>query len=233
MIPLLFIKSKRGDFKNIEIGRRVQIVAMIGCVLVASNLWYLIGVKKTSRALGTSFYRAGFGKHPRFSDSVPEYALEKYPGKNGYNHYNYGTYLIWKWWPDKRVFVDSKSSAYKPEFMKKYKNTYDFNLIEEYELDHAITSYRQQLPYTHLIPHPEWEIKAMDEGFILFEKVDQAVSKKPSEYLLLSSKELNRLQPREKKQLKEVMEFIKSNQNDEDKVGRYFSINSWESAKNK
>ncbi|MGM0381593.1 MAG: hypothetical protein ACQEP7_06365, partial [bacterium] len=230
LVPLLFIKAERGDFKELRPGKLIQIIALIGCLLIAANLWYLTWTNNLARVSGQR-RRTGFGKHPRFSEATPKYVRKNYPNKKIYNDYNNGTYLIWKWWPEKKVFVDSKSSAYESDFIKEYRHNNDYELIKKYDFKYIIApinrSFSRSISYYQLIPDPRWEIKALDEGFIFFKKVKEAPSKNPAEYLLISPEEFNNLQPKAKNHLQDVIKFIRTNQNQESKIKKYKNIQSW------
>jgi hypothetical protein len=227
MVPILFIKYKRGDFKKLDLGDSVHYIALAACFIIAVNLGYLTWNGEVYKAVGTNFHRPGLGKHPRFSDPVVEYARKKYAGQHSFNNYNSGTYLIWKWWPDKKVFIDSKSSAYRVDFLEEYKNTYSPRLIEKYNLGHVILPLNSKLIYFYFVPHPQWEIEVMDESFVLFVKREKAVNRNPEDFIIQSSLELKKLHWREAKNLQEVLSFISKHQNDESKLEKYLSYTQW------
>jgi len=43
----------------------------------------------------------------------------------GFDSYNWGGFLIWKWYPDRLVFVDGRPDMYGDSFMDQYVRAYD------------------------------------------------------------------------------------------------------------
>ena len=52
-------------------------------------------------------------KHPikptRFPEKATEFIMNKSPSGNIFNHFNWGGYLIWKLYPDYKVFIDGRT----------------------------------------------------------------------------------------------------------------------------
>ena len=49
-----------------------------------------------------------------------EWIAENRPAGEMFNHYNWGGYLIWKLWPEHRVFVDGRTDLYGDEILREY-----------------------------------------------------------------------------------------------------------------
>jgi hypothetical protein len=52
-----------------------------------------------------------------------EWIEEHEPEGTMFNHYNWGGYLIWRLWPDYRVFVDGRTDLYGDVFLRQYLET--------------------------------------------------------------------------------------------------------------
>jgi hypothetical protein len=52
-----------------------------------------------------------------------EWIEEHQPEGRMFNHYNWGGYLIWRLWPDYRVFVDGRTDLYGDAFLRQYLET--------------------------------------------------------------------------------------------------------------
>lgn len=82
-------------------------------VLVAA-----LGAAKVQRPLRTGFNEA------LQRDQLPADAMawieDKQPAGQMFNHYNWGGYLIWRLWPEYRVFVDGRTDLYGNEFLREY-----------------------------------------------------------------------------------------------------------------
>lgn len=95
-------------------------LAVFSVILFVLMLTYQSIVGDYSALTGNPRLEIGQGKHDIFSDRVPEHILYNYPKKQFLNGWGEGSYLIWKWWPYKRVYVDTKAVPYTTRFLKNY-----------------------------------------------------------------------------------------------------------------
>ncbi|MFB6354953.1 MAG: hypothetical protein ABEJ65_00360, partial [bacterium] len=130
IIPIMGIKLRRGDFEELELS--YSLGNLVGLISVAFVLFIIYHAFAGSllQVTGRTIEEYGWGIHSRFSTKVPPYIKKHHPDKRYYNTYNIGSWLIWKWWPEKRVFIDSKSSAYKLDFLRKYDRTEPHRIVK-------------------------------------------------------------------------------------------------------
>ncbi|MGD2176881.1 MAG: hypothetical protein PVG71_03565 [Anaerolineae bacterium] len=73
-----------------------------------------------------------------------EWIEEHQPAGSMFNHYNWGGYLIWRLWPDYRVFVDGRTDLYGNDFLRQYLKVQTAQLgfdevLEAYGVDWVLT----------------------------------------------------------------------------------------------
>ncbi len=206
-LPLIFMKYSRGDFKEFTLGKGVKYTAVIALVILGINMHYRAYSGDIYKFVGMGYYRYGFGRHYRLSTKVPEFILNNYPQEPMYNDYNIGSWLIWQWWPDKKVYLDSKSSAYKKEFVNNYYNESITWAMNKYSLKYAVIPLRPPFRIYFMVLHKSWRLVCFDQGMALFEyvpggyefsKSDEPIGKK----LLLSPREFRQLSDDERILLK-------------------------------
>lgn len=120
---------------------------------------------------GNFYHRFGTGRISRFRGSVPSEVLERYPNQKVGNTYNAGSFLIWSWWPFKKVLIDSKGSAYTDEFWERIVNEdTDRNLLQE-NIYFYITETTNRNVLQTLESREGWKPLFGDEGLILYHYV--------------------------------------------------------------
>ncbi|MFB6355436.1 MAG: hypothetical protein ABEJ65_02850 [bacterium] len=172
---------------------------------------------------GITDQRVGFGTDIRFSDRLPEWFLARYKSKKTFNTYGIGGYLIWKWWPEKKVFIDSRSRAYDSDFLNNYVRSNVQQLLKTHEFEYAIVPTNRPIPFLFFIPSPSWTVEAYDEGLFAFRKVEQSRDIKPENKLLYSRRERKKLPKNKRAHLKGVNNFISVFQNREQYIDKFHS----------
>jgi hypothetical protein len=84
-----------------------------------------------------------------------------------FNHYNWGGYLIWRLWPDYRVFVDGRTDLYGDAFLRQYLETLTARSgfqerLREYDVDFVVIP-SQSILATQLACEGEWRESYRDE----------------------------------------------------------------------
>jgi hypothetical protein len=104
-------------------------------------------------------------------ESLPVGAVEwirtNRPEGKMFNHYNWGGYLIWRLWPEYRVFVDGRTDLYGDEFLRDYVEIQRagpraVSLLDEYEISYVLTGAEDTLS-TLLRCQEEWVLVYRDE----------------------------------------------------------------------
>jgi len=72
----------------------------------------------TSRDFGTGVRR------DLFPIGATEFVAEREIRGNMFNAFNYGSYLIWRLWPEHRVYIDGRLSVYGESFFKEWRMAY-------------------------------------------------------------------------------------------------------------
>ncbi len=85
--------------------------------VVGGSLAAFIVQKPLMHLTGIPIHTLGTGPTKQFTSTIPEEVLHRYPRQRVANTANTGAFLIWKWWPYKRVFIDTKTNAYQPGFL--------------------------------------------------------------------------------------------------------------------
>lgn len=124
----------------------------------------------SNRLTGFHSQRIGLGALPRFSGELPEHILRNYPNKRFFNTYALGGFLIWKWWPHKKIFVDSKSSAYRDSFRRTRAKKPIMFLLEKYNLDYALIMRDRPNQVQFFHENESWELFAMDRGTVAYHR---------------------------------------------------------------
>lgn len=222
---LLLIKWELGDFEKIRFTNLFRQAVLITLVILAMILSYrVLNPQFPGDFAPTSYRDFGFGVHPRLSHSVPGYIHEHYRNTPFYNSYNLGSWLIWKWWPDKKVFMDSKNSGYEANFRRDILTKSNNQLVKKYKIDHVLLTLSNSEVYSRYIPDPNWRVLALDQGMIAFKKVEKSSSlpaTKPVDRLLLTPAEWNRLPRISRVYLKQILNFLRRFSARSEIIGKY------------
>jgi len=114
----------------------IPLLVVLGILLGLSV--YVSATGPVSGFTGGSNHEIGYGHHQRVRPELVDEILTEYPDQRFFNSYGIGSYLIWRWWPYKQVFVDTKWSAYHPEFQERIVRTPLPKTLRSLELDHAM-----------------------------------------------------------------------------------------------
>jgi hypothetical protein len=109
-------------------------------------------------------------------ESLPTGAVEwieaNQPQGRMFNHYNWGGYLIWRLWPDYRVFVDGRTDLYGDVFLRKYLKVQATKpgfgeTLEEHDVSWVLMPTDDALP-TQLACEPGWEQVYRDDVAVIY-----------------------------------------------------------------
>jgi hypothetical protein len=213
VVPIALIKYRLGHFDHISLGRVTEYAALAGVLLIAGNLIYLIYSGNVGSFYGSGNHRFEIGSTPRFTDRMPQYILEHYPDENILVHYNLSGYYIWRWWPYKKVFIDTKGSAYKDEFFAEYGEHRPSKLAEMFGLDYVLVPISLPRNIASLIPSEKWAVVAFDEGTILYERVDSPRGVDPFDVTLVTESDYKNLTPALQRAFRSMITIIDELQN--------------------
>lgn len=128
--------------------RRALLDLRARTVLGAVNLWLLflligLAVVKVRIPLTAAFNQR------QQQESLPAGAVawiqENRPEGKMFNHYNWGGYLIWRLWPEYRVFVDGRTDLYGDAFLREYLEIQSggpraLALLDQYGISFVVTA---------------------------------------------------------------------------------------------
>jgi tetratricopeptide (TPR) repeat protein len=93
-----------------------------------------------------------------------------------FNSYGLGGYLIWRLWPDQRVFIDGREDVYlKPGVLAEYVHAFDsrenwLRIVGKYAVDYAVVRYPEQPPSSPersldylAFPRQDWGLVYFDD----------------------------------------------------------------------
>ena len=95
-----------------------------------------------------------------------------------YNLYHWGGYLIWRLYPEQRVFIDGRADVYGDAFIDEYLQVYQLREnwrepLDRYRVSLAIIDKGSPLS-TVLNESPDWERRYVDEKAAIFVKRAEA-----------------------------------------------------------
>lgn len=94
----------------------------------------------------SSYIFFGLGAAPVFPAKACDFIEKIEVQGNMYNTYNFGGYLIWRFFPNKKVFIDSRAEIYADDFLDDFmgnpepKNLY--SVLDKYDINYAIIEYK-------------------------------------------------------------------------------------------
>lgn len=192
-VPVVFWKARLGDFESIELSLTVTRGVLLAILTIVASMTYHAATDKLGRFFGVPQNRLRFGTDVRFSKQLSNYVLRELPEERVLVHYNISSYVLWHWWPQKKVFIDTKGSAYEDDFFDEYGRNSPEALAERHGLDYLMLPMGSPRIVNHLIPREDWSLKAFDEGMILFERIENPRYVDPFDAVLLDSEDVRRL----------------------------------------
>jgi Flp pilus assembly protein TadD len=112
----------------------------------------------------------GLGKSNKFNDGMAEIVQKELPPKNIYNTYNMGGYLLWKWYLERKVFIDGRSIIYNNDFYQSYTTNNAQQYIVKEDLEHAILNMVVDKDRIMLFAKQGWYPIHFDPGMTIMKK---------------------------------------------------------------
>lgn len=118
-------------------------------------------------------HQYGFGRAPYYSDAVSARVLSDFPGHKVFTNIKNGGFLLYRWYPRKRVFVDG---FYSPHRGRTFNDFYKVLLeqdpdlcFKKYQIDLALIQLHDLQWLTLFSKSENWYPRLMDSGMILFQ----------------------------------------------------------------
>lgn len=133
-----------------------------GGLIAALSLIFYVSI------LNSKTYAFGLGSKERaFPEKAVDFLIENNIQGNMYNSLGYGGYLMWRFFPKQKVFIDGRGEVYDGIFYKDYLDAH-FNsdvwkrVVDRYKIDWVILEYsrdwNRKERIAHLIDNPEWSL---------------------------------------------------------------------------
>lgn len=143
----------------------IAVVSVAGIILVGVNS--IIHLEGKQDSFMNQFFP---GKSIEF--------IEK-EGINGniFNSYNWGGYLIWKMYPDQKVYIDGRCDMYGEDFVTRFVDIYTTkpgweNALKEDQIDYVLVEPNTYLAYA-LKENPDWITVFSDTVSVLYKYENQ------------------------------------------------------------
>jgi hypothetical protein len=188
-------------------------------ILLLTVPWLYVSQQRMARYMHNPQFEFGVTRSSQFSEALPEYVLERYPDRRVFTHYDIGGYLIWRWWPDKRVFIDSKNWAYERTFRNRYLRSSPAEMMAEWDLDLAVFPITSAWNYYLMIPSTEWQLLKYDAGMALYGPSGQWEKNYSGRRSLLTKPRLRDLEGPDRRQLRAFERFVGKHENRPEHVG--------------
>lgn len=152
-LPHMSLTSKGKEFFQRLLGSKaVGVLVVVSILLSIPFFLFYKGLQEFGFTL----------KKDRFPVEASNFLEKHYKGKFLYNDVKFGGYLIWRFYPERKVFIDGRNEIYVPlvQRISKGLNDYDewLNLLSDYNIDAALVSYWPRLKGVIYAPDPEMGI---------------------------------------------------------------------------
>ncbi len=174
------LSSIRIKSQKIRIGLTIVICALIFLVIynTPNNKIY------TALEDGKHF---GFGV-PDGSSKAVEFIKQNNIKGPMFNNFDIGSFLIWKMYPEEKVFVDGRPEAYSVDFFEKIYKPMQENpelwqkFSEQYKINYVIFGYQDITPWaktfmSYISQNKNWPLVYMDSSTVIFLKKTAANEK--------------------------------------------------------
>ena len=149
----------------------ILLATIITCIFKATAPQYLFR-NKVIRNFGFGII------HPKYPESAVDFIKNNNISGNLFNTYESGGYLIWKMFPQRKVFIDGRTEVYGPQFYQQYvrlfANPQSFDAIsEEFNINLILLTriYTATDPFLNYIyQNNHWKLIYFDEISALFIK---------------------------------------------------------------
>jgi len=147
------------------------LIIIVTCIIKATAPQYLFRNK--------IIRNFGFGIiHPKYPESAIDFIQSNNISGNFFNTYESGGYLIWRMFPQEKVFIDGRTEVYGPQFYQRYvrlfANPDKFNAIsDEFNINLILLTriYTATDPFLNYIyQNKQWKLIYFDEISALFIK---------------------------------------------------------------
>jgi hypothetical protein len=142
---------------------RSVIPILLACVLLITSLRFSQIVQQQTKTEAESYPK-----------TAVDWLLKNKPVGNLYNSYNWGGYLIWRMYPQVRVYIDGRADVYGDSFIFDYLSIYDAESAWQDKLNNQAVQtvlIEPDSPLANVLGQsPAWHIAYTDKYSTIFEK---------------------------------------------------------------
>ena len=118
-------------------------------------LWIAGSLAFAVLSIVTLPYMFGIGVSPYFPEKIAQFTESKNLRGNMINSYGFGGYLIWRLYPERKIFIDGRNEVYLPLLQKLIQMREDnrswIAFLNEYEIEYALLNYVDTLETVTLL----------------------------------------------------------------------------------
>ncbi len=153
---LSFFEKHSAYTRKVMFRRCFPALVLIFCILISSHAIYKAYINpEVGNVLGEFEISS-----PNPVDEA-EYIKKYFPGKKIGNTYNVGSYLLWKLWPENKIFLDSRHFPFKnwaEEYFAARKGVAVPEFFKKYQCDIWCVDYSEAIFTSALRNSPEWKL---------------------------------------------------------------------------
>jgi hypothetical protein len=111
---------------------------------------------------------------PQFPVSAADWMADHPLSGNGFNYFQWGGFLLYRFWPEQRVFIDGQTDFYGEKLTREYETVIDGatgweSILDRYEVSWMLIPVDAPL-MQKLTDHPEWNAIYRDSISVIFSK---------------------------------------------------------------
>ena len=142
---------------------RLMAPFLLGCILLIAGLRFIQVIQEQPKT-----------ETEKFPETAVNWLQANAPAGNLFNSYNWGGYLIWRLYPQYRVYIDGRADVYGDAFIFDYMSIYNAEPGWEAKLnDHDIQTVliESDAPLANMLRQsPDWHVSFEDKGSTIFIK---------------------------------------------------------------
>lgn len=173
-IPLVVSSILFIAFENKELKVNVPDAVGYYVAIICLALLYLNYASGFKIRIGTGLHAVGFGRMPIYSEKCSDWVFEKYKHENTFTNSGNGGYLLLRWHPEKKVFLDGFYEPHQNHIHYEYLDML-FNqqeperlLYDKYNVSNAILGLNIGSAIRPFVKSQNWFPVCIDEGQIVF-----------------------------------------------------------------
>lgn len=138
----VFNKYTLGKLRKYKMYKILNIILMFGIIFLCyynfKEIW-----DQDAYIDGKIIKRVGIGDNPVYPQGAYNFITQNNIKGNMFNSFNFGHYLLWKMYPERKVFIDGRIGLYQDNILTAYANTLLYqdsirDVIERYDINYFL-----------------------------------------------------------------------------------------------